>query len=508
MKKATLLRGVRLVILIMAKLVWNPQPSFKPYFNSAKEVLKNRSVFRSEYTYFVSYGSRGSGKSVAFTDALVIEASLRPVRVLICRQLQNSIKESTKKDVEEAIKARGLDSFFQVLETEIRGLNGSKFMFRGLQNNINNLKSLSDVDCVLVEEAADVTEEVWSKLLPSIRPKGEVRPIIAVVFNPQDILDATYQRWVVNTPDNCISKKINWDQNIYFPEFLNQQRLNDKKTMPLKQYNHIWEGNPLGSNDNVIIDLDWIRAARFASKLEGWKVTGKKVVGFDPSGDGKDYNASVFLDGNRITDVDEWLKSPDLREASERAFSISVTNDAKFFVWDACGGLGNGVSVFVSDAKARIRTQLINEKRRVEAVNFAKLTLHPFDAGASVHKPEQKIKGTKNVQGDMYTNLKAQTWGEVSQRLYNTYRFVVLGERDIDFKEMLSIDVEDDQVFNKIAKELSSPIWVKSDTNSKKKVESKDKMFKRTGQPSPNIADAIVMTMTPKLPSGNIKDLL
>lgn len=492
----------------MAKLIWDPQPSFKPYFNSAKEVLKHRSVFKPEYTYFVSYGSRGSGKSVAFTDALVIEASLRPVRVLICRQLQNSIKESTKKDVEEAIKARGLESFFQVLETEIRGLNGSKFMFRGLQNNINNLKSLSDVDCILIEEAADVTEDVWSKLLPSIRPRGSVRPIIAVVFNPQDILDATYQRWVVNIPDKCVSRKINWDQNIYFPEFLNEQRLNDKKTMPLKQYNHIWNGDPLGSNDNVIIDLDWIRAARFASRVAGWKVIGKKVVGFDPSGEGKDSNASVFLDGNRIIEVDEWLKSPDLREASERAFSIAVRNDAKFFVWDACGGLGNGVSVFVNDAKVRIKSQLIAEKRKGEAINFAKLVLHPFDAGAGVFRPERKITGTKNEVGDMYTNLKAQTWGEVAQKLYNTYRFVVLGEIDVEFKDMISIDVEDDFVFNKIAKELSSPIWVKSETNSKKKVESKDKMFKRTGQPSPNIADAIIMTMTPKLPSGSIKDLL
>lgn len=229
------------------KLVWDPQPSFQCYFNTAEEIKKHRSVFKDEYTYFVAEGGRGSGKSFTFTDAVSVEASLRPVRVLVCRQIQNSIKESTKKDVEDAIKARGLDGFFTVLETEIRGLNGSKFVFRGLQNNINNLKSISDVDIVIVEEAESVTEEVWSKLLPSIRPKSGKRPIVIIIFNAGDQLDATYQRWVENPPERCITKRINWSDNIYFPDFLNEQRLNDKRTMPIKQYRHIWEGEPLGS---------------------------------------------------------------------------------------------------------------------------------------------------------------------------------------------------------------------------------------------------------------------
>lgn len=492
----------------MAKLIWNPQDSFKPFFNSAEEIRKYRSVFREEYTYFVAYGSRGSGKSVAFTDALVVEASLRPVRVLIARQLQNSIKESTKKDVEAAIKARGLDNFFQILETEIRGLNGSKFIFRGLQNNINNLKSISDVDCVLCEESEAITEDVWSKLLPSIRPKSGKRPIVAIVFNPADILDPTYQRWVENIPDRCISKKINWYDNIYFPDFLNEQRLNDKKTMPLKQYNHIWEGEPIGSADNVIIDLDWIRAARFASQAEGWKVTGKKVVGYDPAGQGRDYNAVADFDGNVLKQVDEWLKSPDLREASEKAFGYAVRGNSKFFVYDECGGFGDGVSVFVKDAKVKVHSALVNERQNSKARDFNKLSISGFNAGNPVHLPEQRVKGAKKTNGEIYTNLKAQTWGIVAQQFYNTYRYVVLGERDIDMRDMISVDIDDDQLFNKLAKELSTPIWEKSETNSKKKVESKAKMEKRTGQVSPNLADAVVMTRSPKLPSGSIGGML
>lgn len=490
------------------KLVWSPQKSFKPYFNTASEVLKYRSVFKEGVRYFVAWGSRGSAKTFTFADAVVIEASLRPVRVLITREFQNSLKESIKGELEDAIKNRGLESFFQVLDTEIRGLNGSKFIFKGIRNNINNLKSISDVDIALVEEAASVPEESWSKLLPSLRPKSGRPPIIVVIYNPESELDSTHQRWAVNPPDKCVSLKINWDQNEFFPDFLNEQRLNDKKQLPLKQYNHIWEGVPLGSSDNAIIQLDWIKAARFASQSDGWITTGKKVTGYDVAGDGKDFNAVAVVDGNVLTHIEEWLKSPDLRMASERAFSHAIENKSKIFAYDECGGFGDGVDIFVKDAKKAVLKELKSNGENAKAIDFNKTIIHGFNAGHGVFRPDAKIKGTKKTNGEIYTNLKAQTWAVLAQQLYNTYRYTVLGERDIDFKEMLSIDIEDNQLFNKLARELSSPLWVKSATNSKKKVESKKDMFKRTEQPSPNLADSLVMTRSPKLPSGSISNML
>lgn len=492
----------------MAKLVFKPQKVFAPaYYTDPIDIRKHRTIFRKEYTNFVDRGGRGGGKTVDKIKAVVIEMTLRPVRVLATREYQVSIEESVKAEMESAINELGLNHFFTITKTNIVGANGSKVLFKGLRNNINNIKSISDVDIVLVEEAENVSDESWKKLLPSIRPKSG-RAIVIVLFNPFSELDATYQRWIVNTPPRTLLTLVNYYDNKYFPPLLEEQRQHAQKTLPLKEYEYIWLGKPLGSGDDVIIDLEWIKAARFASATEGWKVTGKKVVGFDPSGEGKDHNASVFMDGNCITRIDEWLKSHDLREASERAFSIAVENNAKFFVWDDCGGLGNGVSVFVNDEKIKVKQSLVSDGQNAKARDFNKLVLHDFNAGNAVHRPDSRISGTKKTNGEIYTNLKAQVWGEVSQRFYNTYRYVILGERDINPSDMISIDIEDDQMFNKLAKELSSPIWVKSETNSKKKVESKDKMEKRTGQPSPNIADAIVMTMTPTLPAGSIKDLL
>jgi len=491
----------------MAKLVWNPQESFKCYFNKASEIKTYRSVFKDGKRYFVAYGGRGSGKTFTFADALVIEASLRKVRILVTREYQVSIKESIKDEIEDAIRNRGLEHFFDMQDKVINGLNGSRFIFKGIRNNIKNIKSISNVDIVMCEESQDIPEDSWAKLLPSIRPKSKRDPIFIIIFNPGNELDSTYQRWVVNPPSLCVSRAIQYYDNDFFPKFLDDQRINDKRIMPIKQYEHEWLGKPLGSSDNVIIDLEWIKAARFASASDGWRVTGKKVVGYDPAGQGRDYNAVAVFDGNVLKQVDEWIKSPDLREASEKAFSYAVQSDSRFFVYDECGGFGDGVSVFVADAKIKVKSALVSDGQNAKARDFNKLAIHPFNAGNPVSKPDKILNG-KKTNGDTYANLKAQTWAIVAQQLYNTYRHIIFGESDIDMRDMLSIDIDDDQLFNKLAKELSTPTWEKSDTNGKKKVESKAKMERRTGQASPNLADAVVMTRTPKLPSGSIESML
>jgi len=477
-----------------AVLDWKPQEAFAEFFyTTTEDIINKRTVFREELTYFVPYGGRGSAKSFTFIDACVIEASIRPVRILCTREIQLSIDESVKAEIEAAIVDRGLTHFFRVTKDKIEGLNGSKFIFKGIKNNIKNIKSISDVDIVLCEESENVSKNSWDKLLPSIRPRKPFggrnkRPIVIVIFNPDDELDDTYQRFIVNPPPRSCVKLINWRDNKYFPENLEEMRLHSLKTRPLKDHEHDWEGKPKSADDNVIIDREWIRAARFASKVKGFKHTGKRIVGYDPAGQGRDSNAVVYADGNIIKFVDEWVKSDDLRQASERAFRYAIEYEADF-VFDTCGGLGDGVEVFIQDAK---------EAEEAIVKHELDINIYAFDAGSSVINPDDEIQGTTKTWKDMYSNAKAQSQATTAQKLYNTFRFVVLHETDIEPEDMISIDIEDDFTFNKLVKEWSCPLWVKSATNSKKKVEGKKDMEKRTGQPSPNIGDAGHMCYAPQ----------
>lgn len=481
----------------MAGLVWKPQPAYTDFFyTDSKTILEKRSVFREDLVYFVPYGGRGSAKTWTFADAVVVEATLRPVRVLVTRELQNSIEESIKAEIEAAIINRGVEHFFQVLKTEINGRNGSHFLFKGLKNNIRNIKSIANVDIVLCEEAENVSPDSWTKLLPSIRPKQKEyrngEPIVIVIFNPDDELDETYQRFVENPPSVCLSKLINWRDNKYFTANLERQRQDCLRLRPKKEYLNVWEGQPKGAGPDVIIELEWIKAAKFASRHPEWPLVDDplKRVGYDPAGQGRDSHAVTIKDGNIINYIDEWLISDDLREATKRALGAAFKGNADVFSFDECGGFGDGVSVFISDEIIKYKAEYAEEHNKQPK----KLEIHPFDAGSAVVDPDEEIPGTSKTWGEQYSNAKAQSHAITAQLLYNTFRFIILGERDMFADDLLSLDIDDEEEFRKLARELKTPIWVKSNTNSKRKVESKKDMEKRTGLPSPNKADSVHMT--------------
>ena len=94
------------------------------------------------HRYKVAHGGRGSAKSWGFARALLIEAARSPQRILCTREVQKSIKDSVHKLLGDQIQALGLGAHFQVLETEIRGINGSEFIFAGLSGlTVESIKS-------------------------------------------------------------------------------------------------------------------------------------------------------------------------------------------------------------------------------------------------------------------------------------------------------------------------------------------------------------------------------
>ncbi len=221
------------------------------------------------HRYKVAYGGRGSGKSWSMARALLIKAASEPTRVLCAREIQRSIKQSVHTLLNDQIQALSLGPFYEVLETEIRGLNGSTFSFTGLATNtVESIKSFEGCDIVWVEEAQTVSKKSWDILIPTIRkPNSE----IWVSFNPNIDTDDTYKRFVVETPDNAKVVKVNYTDNPWFPEVLEIERQHSLKTNP--DYANIWEGDCKAAVDGAIYSNE-IREAQ-----EGNRIT---TVPYDP----------------------------------------------------------------------------------------------------------------------------------------------------------------------------------------------------------------------------------
>lgn len=189
--------------------------------------------------YKVLYGGRGGAKSWGVARALLLEGVQKPIRVLCAREFQNSIRESVHHLLESQIEALGLKSFYEIQTATIIGINGTEFVFTGLHNNTNGIKSFEAIDRVWVEEAQSVSKKSWDDLIPTIRKLGSE---IWITYNPELESDETHQRFVINPPSDAIVAKVNWQDNPWFEDTtLPQERLDTLKRDP-EGYQNIWEG--------------------------------------------------------------------------------------------------------------------------------------------------------------------------------------------------------------------------------------------------------------------------
>lgn len=206
---------------------------------SDAEFPKKLAPLFKPHRYKIAYGGRGGAKSWGFARALLILGAQKPMRVGCFREVQKSIKESVHKLLSIQIEALGLGAHYDILETEIRGKNGTEFLFAGLkQHTVESVKSYEALDVVWVEEAQTVSKKSWDILIPTIRKPGSE---IWVSFNPDLDTDDTYQRFVVSPPPNSVVIEINYSDNPWFSDELEQERLHCQKTRP-NDYPVIWEG--------------------------------------------------------------------------------------------------------------------------------------------------------------------------------------------------------------------------------------------------------------------------
>ena len=107
---------------------------------------------RGSVQYRALHGGRGSGKSAGAAMVAVMWGCVDPLRILCAREFQVSIKESFHTELKSAIAAHPvMAAHYDVGIDYLRGRNGTEFIFRGLRQSINTIKSLAKVDLTMVE---------------------------------------------------------------------------------------------------------------------------------------------------------------------------------------------------------------------------------------------------------------------------------------------------------------------------------------------------------------------
>lgn len=247
--------------------------------------------------------------------------------MLCVREYQTTIKDSAHKVLKDTIKRLGLTKAFTITNDSIRSLCGAEFIFKGLHNNEEGVKSTEGIDICWVEEAQTVKAGSWRTLTPTIR-NGAVygdRPEIWVSYNLIEEEDATHQRFVIKGRTNSIVHKVNYDSNPYFGGVLLDE-MQDDRDLDYHLYEHIWLGMPLKIS-NAIIFSGKYEVREFADDL--WQQAERLYFGadFGFSQDPASLERSFIVDDTLYVEYEAYGVGVELDEMPEFYDSVPGSRD-------------------------------------------------------------------------------------------------------------------------------------------------------------------------------------
>jgi phage terminase large subunit len=197
-------------------------------------------------------GGRGGGKSHAVAGILLVRGASEPLRVLCCREVQKSIKQSVHQLLCDKIAQIGLSDFYAITENEIRGKNGTQFLFAGLRElGVDQIKSYEGIDICWIEEAQTISQRSIDILFPTIRKPGSE---IWALYNPILDIDPIHliaEAEIKENTGNAIVIDIGLDDNPWATEELRDMRDMAYKTDPIKAA-EVWGGKCRAAAEGAI----------------------------------------------------------------------------------------------------------------------------------------------------------------------------------------------------------------------------------------------------------------
>lgn len=302
-------------------------------------------VFAKEgVRYRGTFGGRGSAKTRTFAMMSAVKAYQAAEQgisgVILCgREFMNSLEESSMEEVKQAIRSiPWLNDYFDIGEKYIRTkCKRVNYVFCGLRHNLDSIKSKARILLAWVDEAESVSDLAWKKLRPTVRESGSE---IWVTWNPEKDGSATDKRFRKTPPKNSIIVEMNYNDNPWFPDVLEEERLDDLNSLEYSDYAWIWEGAYLENSDKQVLANKYV-VQSFPDNL--WQKADRLLFGAD-FGFAKDPNTLVrmfMLDRNLYIEYEAYGAGVELNDmwkfyagkdgATDKQLSEwEVTDDAKF----------------------------------------------------------------------------------------------------------------------------------------------------------------------------------
>lgn len=473
-------------------------------------------IFTKPKRIKIIVGGRGSTKSTAIAD--YVACKVASGELWCCaRETQNSIEESVHRTLLDEIDRLGIGGF-EDTKIEIKHAeSGGRTFYRGLSRNITSLKStLSGVDGLWIEEGEDITENTLRVLTASVRLNATdtVRliagedvsfPEIIITMNRGTRAGAVARKWLDRAEkeldrcgyyedDTVMVVQMNFTdmpQDWFLMSGLEDERSDDESKLSGAEYRHKWGGDYLDEIEGTIIKNEWFDAATDAHlipRLKGaFKPHGAVKASHDPFDDGADAGGFAAMHGSIITRVASKTKG-EIDEACDWATGLAIECGADWFIWDG-DGMGTGLKRQVSLAFTGTKTQFhmfrgsLSGKAQDNAKKIYMQTEYDSEKDA-----QTKLK----TYAETFKNNRAQYYGVLADRFYNTYRCVIRGEY-VDPADMISLNSDGIDNIVSLRTQLCR-VPRKPNGTGLQQIMNKVEM-KSNGINSPNEGDSVMMLM-------------
>ena len=228
-------------------------PNHKAVFNSWKE---------EQWVY----GGAGAGKSYSIADKLLIQSVWQPdisLKAVVVRRTLPSLRATCIDLLEKRAALFGLP--FDLNKGDWTAQCGNmQFLFRSCNNkeDIEKLKSLTDVDFFWVNELSELREDDYEEMLRRMRGGSSKLQQMICDFNPIGKMSWVYERGWVKNVGNVGSNALKYTVMDNHPAYLATpkaqryvERLRSLKEHNLNAYNIYFLGD-WGELEGVIFDWD------------------------------------------------------------------------------------------------------------------------------------------------------------------------------------------------------------------------------------------------------------
>lgn len=229
--------------------------------------IEYKRLFDNDWREAAVYGGRYSLKSHTVARFLLIRAREQKTRVACFREFQSSIAESSHQLLSDLIRKYNLNDFEVTNNSIINKYNGSDFIFKGLWQNEQGIKSIEGIDIAWVEEAQTVSEKSLEVLTPTVRKDNS-----KIIYTYNRLLedDPVHKRLVIDGRPDTLIINVNYDIAIKYKMIPNVilNEINDDKEKRPALYKHKWLGEPSNLERRVFNNWKFIDEIPHEARLE------------------------------------------------------------------------------------------------------------------------------------------------------------------------------------------------------------------------------------------------